>query len=78
MAARRVRVVFETDVEFAASRLPAGSQLIESRPREWRLQVHGPLGPLLGALTELPVRDLEVQESHLEDILMKYYRAGTR
>ena len=78
MAARRVRVVFENDVEYLAGRLPAGSQLIESQPRQWKLQVHGPLGPLLSTLKELPVKDLEVQESHLEDILMKYYREGTR
>ena len=78
LAARRVRVVFEDDVEYAASRLPAGSELIESQPREWRLHVHGPLGPLLGALRELPVKDMQVQEAHLEDILMKYYREGTQ
>jgi len=78
LAARRVRVVFENDVEYVVNGLPAGSQLLESQPRQWMLQVQGPLGPLLSALRELPVRDLEVKESHLEDILMKYYRTGTQ
>ena len=78
LAARRVRVVFENDVEYVANGLPAGSQLVESQPRQWMLQVQGPLGPLLRALRTLPVKDLEVKESHLEDILMKYYRTGVQ
>jgi hypothetical protein len=36
--------------------------------------VEGLLGPLLEALRAFPVKDLEVVEPKLEDVVMQYYR----
>jgi ABC-2 type transport system ATP-binding protein len=73
LAPRRVRVVFGEDVR-ADVPLPPGHEWVEAAPRQWRLNVAGPLGPLLHALARLPVQDLEVQEGRLEDVVLKYYR----
>jgi len=75
LAARRVRVRFAQDVE-THSELPAGHQVVELKPRLWNLRVEGELGPLLHLLAGLPVKDLEVEEPRLEDVLIKYYREG--
>jgi ABC-2 type transport system ATP-binding protein len=75
LTARRVRVIFTRDVT-APTNLPPGHEFLETAPRLWRLDVTGPLGPLLAALTGLPVEDLEVREARLEDVLLKYYREG--
>src|SRR5207248_6987758 len=76
LIARRVRVIFSRDV-MALARLPPGHQFLETAPRLWRLEVTGPLGPLLNALAGLPVEDMEVREARLEDVVLKYYREGT-
>jgi len=73
MAARRVRVIFATDVT-EKPELSHKHEIIEARPRLWTLRVNGPLGPLLRALAGLPVEDLMVEEPRLEDVVMKYYR----
>jgi ABC-2 type transport system ATP-binding protein len=73
LAPRRVRVYFTEDVH-ANPDLPPGHELTEKTPRLWRLTVAGPLGPLLGLLTGLPVEDMEVDEARLEDVVLKYYR----
>jgi hypothetical protein len=57
--------------------LPPDHEIIETAPRLWRLDVTGPLGPLLAALAGLPIEDLQVREGRLEDVLPKYYRGGT-
>jgi hypothetical protein len=44
----------------------------------WGLRVHGPLGWLTTALSGLPVKDIEIDEPHLEDVLTKYYREDTQ
>ncbi len=77
LAERRVRVHFREDVN-RATELPADHEVIETTPREWRLKVIGPLGPLLGTLARLPVKDLEVEEPRLEDVVLRYYREGKR
>jgi ABC-2 type transport system ATP-binding protein len=76
LTARRVRVTFSRDVS-APKEVPPGHSFIETAPRLWRLDVTGPLGPLLAALAGLPVEDLQVREGRLEDVLPKYYREGT-
>src|SRR2546422_432837 len=76
LTARRVRVIFTREV-MAPAGLPPGHVLLETDPRLWRLEVTGPLGPLLTALAGLPVEDLEVRECRLEDVVLKYYREGT-
>ena len=74
LAPRRVRIYFTEDVS-ANPELPPGHELTEKTPRLWRLTVAGPLGPLLGLLEGLPVKDLELEEARLEDVVLKYYRA---
>ena len=75
LAPRRVRVYFHQDVT-AAPGFPPGHEIVEATPRMWSLRVEGLLGPLVSLLSELPVRDIQVEESRLEDVLFKYYRAG--
>jgi ABC-2 type transport system ATP-binding protein len=73
LASRRVRVHFAEDVAPPAD-LPRGVEIQETAPRVWNLKVEGFLGPLLDAIQSLPVKDLEVLEVKLEDVVMKYYR----
>jgi ABC-2 type transport system ATP-binding protein len=75
LAARRVQVSFTADVNLAPG-LPPGHEIVEVKPRLWDLRVEGPLGPLLQVLAGLPVKDIEVMEARLEDVLIKYYREG--
>jgi ABC-2 type transport system ATP-binding protein len=75
LAPRRVRVSFSEDVS-ALPELPPGHQLTEQTPRRWRLAVAGPLGPLLARLEGLPVKDIEIEEARLEDVVLRYYREG--
>jgi ABC-2 type transport system ATP-binding protein len=63
MAARSVRVLFSEDVP---------------GPRSWNLKVEGPLGPLLRTIAGLPVQDIEIEEARLDDVILKYYRDGTK
>ena len=76
VTARRVRVTFSRDVAAPAA-LPPSLALLETAPRVWRLEVRGPLGPLLASLAGLPVEDLEVRGARLEDAVLSYYREGT-
>jgi len=73
LAARPVRVYFAEDVPVTAS-LPAGTEVIETSSRSWNLRVEGPMGPLLRAIATLPVKDIEIAEAKLEDVILKYYR----
>jgi ABC-2 type transport system ATP-binding protein len=73
LAARRVRVIFSEDAP-PSPRLAPGHEMLEAQPRQWTLRVNGPLGPLLKSLIELPVSDLMVEEPHLEDVILKYYK----
>ena len=73
LAPRRVRVSFSEDVS-APPELPPGYQLTEQTPRLWRLTVAGPLGPLLAQLAGLPVKDMDIDEARLEDVVRRYYR----
>jgi len=73
LATRRVRVLFTDDVENIPG-LPPGNEIVDSGPRVWNLKVDGALGPLLRFIAALPVKDLEIEEPKLEDVVMKYYR----
>lgn len=76
LAARQVRIFFSEDVQIAE--LPADSTVVETGPRQWTLKIKGPIGSLLRAIEGLPVRDLEVEETKLDDVILKYYREGGR
>jgi len=72
---RRVRVFFTDDVEQPPA-LPSNHEAVRMEPRVWNLKVEGLLGPLLKILATLPVKDIEVEEPRLEDVILKYYRGG--
>ena len=74
LAPRRVRVVFGGEVPYRPGLLPPSFEVVEAQADWWRLEVRGPLGPLIDSLRPYPVRDIEVHEARLEDIIMKYYR----
>lgn len=73
LAARRVRIFFAETVGLQLA-LPEGAEVIDVKPREWTLKVEGMLGPLVSLLSKLPVKDLEVHEPRLEDVLINYYK----
>jgi ABC-2 type transport system ATP-binding protein len=73
LAARRVRVSFAEEVA-RPPELPPGNEIVDAGPRHWDLKVGGPLGPLIRMISALPVRDIEVEEPKLEDVVLKYYR----
>jgi ABC-2 type transport system ATP-binding protein len=75
VAARQVRVLFNEEVT-PPTGLPPGSEIVEDTPKTWNLKVQGELGPLLHFMAALPVKDLEVAEPRLEDVVLKYYREG--
>jgi ABC-2 type transport system ATP-binding protein len=74
MAARQVRVIFDQDVSCRPEGIAGDFEVHEIKPREWRLRVRGPLGPLMERLSGLPVQDLAVSEPRVEDVLIQYYR----
>jgi len=75
LGARRVRVLFAEDVALIPD-FPHGNEIVDSGPRVWNLKIEGALGPLLRVIAALPVKDLEIEEPKLEDVVMKYYREG--
>ena len=76
LGSRRVTIIFTEDVTLNST-FPPGHQIVEIKPREWNLRVEGLLGPLVGLLSGLPVKDLKIEEPRLEDVLIRYYREGT-
>ncbi len=72
-ASRRVRVHL-AEGGSPPPALPPGVQTIDIAPRLWTLKVEGFLGPLLEALRAFPVKDIEVVEPKLEDVVLQYYR----
>ena len=74
LAPRRVHVTFAADVEGPGAAWPPGVELADAAARRWSLSVRGPLGPLVHLLAALPVADLHVDEPHLEDVVLGYYR----
>lgn len=77
LAARRVRVVFDEETAPPTS-MPPGCELTGTAARLWNLKVEGPLGPLLSKIGALPVRDIQVAEPRLEDVVLEYYRKGVQ
>ena len=76
LAPRRVRVVFDGDSNPLPQGLSSEYDVLEERLGFWSLRVHGELGELVKHLAGLPVRDIQVDEPHLEEVLVKYYKEG--
>jgi ABC-2 type transport system ATP-binding protein len=74
LAARRVDILFHETVAVPDGAWPEGCEAVEVTPTAWRLRVRGPLGPVIALIASLPVRDLDVREPHLEEVLRQYYR----
>ena len=70
---RTVRIHFAQPVEPIP--LPEGMALVDRSPERWTLKIEHAIGPLLPMLAALPVRDLEIVEPALEDVLRSFYRA---
>lgn len=62
-AGRIVKVFFKEPVAF-----PDGMKT------EWTLRIEGEMGDLIPKLASMPVRDLEIIEPALEDVLRNFYR----
>jgi ABC-2 type transport system ATP-binding protein len=73
LAPRRVRITFAGEAA-PPSELPDNFELLEAQPRRWSYRVRGPVGGLIKLLDGLPVDDIKIDEPHLEDVLVKYYR----
>jgi ABC-2 type transport system ATP-binding protein len=76
-ATRRVTVIFSTPVPGPGALAP-GVTLRSATPTEWLLDVRGPVGPLVAALSGLPVHDLVVDPFRLEDYISQYYGGEAR
>jgi len=75
LGGRIVRVRLRTDVGAADPvTLPPGMKTLERAGDRWTIAVEGEMGALLPALAPLPVRDLEIVEPSLEDVLQRFYR----
>ena len=71
-AARRITVELGEPASSPFPPLP-GVTLVSSSGRQWVLDVQGPLGPVLQALSAFPVHDLQVDSFKLEDFVARYY-----
>ena len=71
-ATRRVTVAFREPVTCTPPSLK-GVTLRTSSPRQWVLEVKGPLGPILQDLSAYPVHDLEIEPFKLEDYVVQHY-----
>ncbi len=69
---RLVRVHFAKSVDRIA--LPSGMTFVDSKPDQWTIRVEGDAGELIPRLAPFPVRDLEIVEPALEDVLRSFYR----
>jgi hypothetical protein len=50
-----------------------GVRILSTTPTEWVVEVRGPLGPLLAALSPFPVDDIRERPFKLEDYVVKLY-----
>ena len=56
--------------------LPPGMVVISQTPEQWIVRIEGEVGALLPVLARLPVRDLDIAEPALEDVLRSFYRVS--
>jgi ABC-2 type transport system ATP-binding protein len=71
-AARRVTITFREPTTTTVPTL-AGVAVRSSTSRQWVLDVHGPLGPLVQGLASYPVHDIEIEPFKLEDYVARHY-----
>jgi ABC-2 type transport system ATP-binding protein len=67
-APRRVTVTFSAPV---TTEPPAGVLVIDREPQRWVIDVAGPLGPLLVAISALPVADVDVAPFTIDDAILR-------
>lgn len=77
LGGRTVRVQFVRPVETfeLPIELPPGMTFMTETPERWIVKAQGEMGALVPLLARLPVRDLEISEPALEDVLRSFYRA---
>ncbi|HMD37440.1 MAG TPA: ABC transporter ATP-binding protein [Vicinamibacterales bacterium] len=79
LGGRVVRVRFsEPPAGAHALALPAGMTVVERTGEGWTISAEGEIGALLQTLARLPVRDVEIVEPSLEDVLQRFYREDRR
>ena len=66
---RRVTIRFAQDVAAIAPALP-GALVVSASARHWTIDVQGPLGPLVAALSGLPIADMDVAGFALDDAIL--------
>lgn len=71
---RRLRVTFTRPVG-PSWVFPPNVRVVSQGDREWRLELLGPLGPLLQTLHALPVDDVEIKSATLEEYVLGLYSA---
>jgi hypothetical protein len=49
-------------------------RFVECEPDRWTIRVEGEVGALMSILGPLSVRDVEIDEPSLEDVLRTFYR----
>jgi ABC-2 type transport system ATP-binding protein len=69
---KRVTVEFSAPVNGLLP-IVSGSALVSRGARSCVLDVHGPLGPLLAAMRDLPVLDVRIEPFGLEQYVLKFY-----
>ena len=66
--------MYDSEADVAGPRsMPETFEILDVQARSWTLRTDGPIGALVSAVGSLPVRDLDVQEPRLEDVLIRYY-----
>jgi ABC-2 type transport system ATP-binding protein len=74
LSARTVKVTFtEAHVNLDSLRNIDGAEVATASDHHVELQVRGDMGPLLQALTRLPVKTLDSREPSLEEIFLVHY-----
>ena len=69
---RRLTIWFRRPVDREIS-LPARWSVVSRDPQCWVIDAHGPIGPFLGALSDLDVADLAVTPFALEDAILRAF-----
>ena len=69
---RRLTIWFRRPVDREIS-LPARWSVVSRHPQCWVIDVHGPIGPFVAALSDLEVADLAITPFALEDAILRAF-----